>query len=171
MCGTAAALSRAQSLNVRYAGPALAPSTRYFWRVKVWDAAGKPYPESEIGWWETGLLTQDAWRAGWIGYETAEEAAVRNAPAMWIASPDAKALAAEKGAEQHFAYRTMVTLDKPVRHATLVRDGTGHGFSVGEWRAGADGRSVSAVEADAVEEVCARGRDGQAGERRQHDRD
>ena len=39
-------IASAQSLNVRYAGPALQPSTRYFWRVKVWDAAGKPYPES-----------------------------------------------------------------------------------------------------------------------------
>ena len=35
-------------------------------------------------------------RQAWIGYETAEEAAVRHAPAMWITSPDAKALAAEK---------------------------------------------------------------------------
>jgi alpha-L-rhamnosidase len=108
-----------QSLNVAYKGPAVAAGTRYFWCVKVWDAAGKPYAESEISWWETGLLKQDAWKARWVGYETAEEAAVRHAPAVWIASPDAKGLAADKAAEQHFAYRQTVTLAKPVRKAAL----------------------------------------------------
>ena len=50
-------------------------------------------------------MTRKHWRAQWIGYETAEEAAVRHAPAAWIANPDAKALDAEKTSEQHFAYR------------------------------------------------------------------
>jgi alpha-L-rhamnosidase len=116
-------IASGNSLNIRYEGPAVAPSTRYFWRVKVWDAAGKPYPASETGWWETGLLKQDGWRAGWIGYETAEEAAVRRAPAVWLANPDAKALAAEKGVEQRFAYRATVTLAKPVRRAALYATG------------------------------------------------
>jgi alpha-L-rhamnosidase len=111
------------SLNVLYAGPAIAASSRYFWLVKVWDTAGMPYAESETNWWETGLLSQDAWRGQWIGFETAEEAAVRRASAMWIASPDAKALAAEKGTEQHFAYRATVTLDKPVLRAALHATG------------------------------------------------
>ena len=107
--------------------PAVAASTRYFWRVKVWDTAGKAYPESEMRWWETGLLTQDAWRAGWIGYETAEEAAVRHAPAKWVTSPDAEELAKQKSDEERFAYRTTVTLDEAgaARHA--VCDGRGHG--------------------------------------------
>lgn len=108
-----------QSMNVVYAGPALKPSTRYFWRVQVWDTAGKPYPASEIGWWETGLMTQEAWRAQWIGYETPEEATVRSATSSWITNPDANALAQEKQKEQHFAYRTTVTLAKPVKSATL----------------------------------------------------
>jgi len=112
-----------QALNVVYKGPAVAAGTRYFWCVKVWDAAGKPYAASEIGWWETGLLKQEAWRAQWVGFETAEEAAVRKAPAAWIANPDAKALAEEKGTEQHFAYRQTVTLAKPVRHAALYATG------------------------------------------------
>ena len=104
--------------------PALQPSTRYFWLVKVWDAAGKPYAESETSWWETGLLKQEAWRGQWIGYETPEEAAVRHAPAVWIASPEAKALAAEKRSEEHFAYRPTVTLDnKPVLRAALQATG------------------------------------------------
>ncbi len=108
-----------QSMNVSYQGPALKPSTRYFWRVKVWDAAGKVYPESATGWWETGLLNQNAWHGSWIGYETPEEAAVRHAPAQWIANPDFKTLAVEKTPEQRFAYRSAVKLDKAVRHAAL----------------------------------------------------
>jgi len=112
-----------QSLNVLYAGSALQPSTRYYWRVTVWDAAGKPYPSSPASWWETGLLSQNNWRAAWIGYETAEEDAVRHAPAAWIANPDAKALAVEKLPEQHFAFRKIVTLDKPVRRAALYATG------------------------------------------------
>jgi len=112
-----------QSLNVRYRGPALHPSKRYFWRVRVWDVSGSLYPGSAASWWETGLLEQKAWQAGWIGYETDEEATVRNAPSEWIASPDAKELAGEKSAEQHFAYRATVTLGKPARRAILYATG------------------------------------------------
>jgi alpha-L-rhamnosidase len=113
-----------QSVGVPYAGAAPAPSTRYYWKVLIWDQAGEPAPESPVSWWETGLLKQ-TWRAQWIGYETAEEAAVRHAPAAWIASPDqipmpdAQALPAGKPAEQHVAFRQSVTLNKPVHSATL----------------------------------------------------
>ena len=113
-----------QSVEVPYAGAAIAPSTRYYWKVLVWDQEGKPAPESPVSWWESGLLKQ-GWRAQWIGFETAEEAAVRRAPAAWIASPDriakpeAQALPAGKPLEQHVAYRQTVTLAKPVLHATL----------------------------------------------------
>lgn len=112
-------IQSAQSLNVTYAGPPVAASTRYFWRVKVWGGAGSAYPASETTWWETGLLRQAAWHAEWVGYETPEEVAVRHAPAKWIVNPDAKLLAPEKGSAQHFAYRSAVRLLKPVRRATL----------------------------------------------------
>jgi alpha-L-rhamnosidase len=112
-------IKSSQSMNVVYAGPALMPSARYFWRVQVWNAAGKPYSASEVSWWETGLLSQDAWHAQWIGYETPEEATVRNAGSAWITSPDAKALAQEKQKQQHFAYRATLILPKPVLSATL----------------------------------------------------
>jgi alpha-L-rhamnosidase len=111
------------SLNVKYAGPEFKPGTRYFWRVKVWNLNGKPYPEAASSSWETGLLKQDGWHASWIGYETAEEAAVRHASAAWIASPDAKVLDDEKSSEQHTAYRQTVTLAKPVKSATLYATG------------------------------------------------
>jgi alpha-L-rhamnosidase len=112
-----------QSLNVRYAGPALQPSTRYFWQVKVWDAAGKPYPVSAASWWETGLFQQENWRGQWIGFETPEEDAVRHAPAVWITSSEPGSLTAGNTDEEHIAYRQTITLTKPVRSAALFAAG------------------------------------------------
>ncbi len=37
-----------KSFGVVYAGPALTASTRYYWRVEVWDKDGKPYPASDV---------------------------------------------------------------------------------------------------------------------------
>jgi alpha-L-rhamnosidase len=108
-----------QSLNVKYAGPALAPSTRYYWQVKLWDAAGNAYPASEPGWWETALLKPENWQARWISFETPEEDAVRHASAAWIANSDAKNADTAKHGEQRFAYRKTVSLDKTVQSATL----------------------------------------------------
>ena len=116
-----------QSLNVRYAGPALKPSHRYTWRVKVWteheNAPAAATPVTAESTWETGLLHQEAWRAEWIGYETAEEDAVRHAPAVWITSSEARASDANNLEEKHLAFRQSVTLDKPVAHAVLFATG------------------------------------------------
>jgi alpha-L-rhamnosidase len=116
-------ITSAQSLNVRYAGLALRPSTRYFWRVEVWDATGNPYAESAVSWWETGLLKQANWRGHWIGFETPEEDAVRHALAEWITSPETESLSAEKAGEGRIAYRLTITLSKPVHSATLFAAG------------------------------------------------
>ncbi len=113
----------AQSLNVRYTGPALKASTRYWWSVKVWGAGGKPYSAMVASWFETGLMSKDAWKAQWIGFETKEESEVRHAPAAWIASPDPQAMTTAKDAESRVAYRVEVTLDKPVKTATLYATG------------------------------------------------
>jgi len=79
-------MASGQSLNVSYGGPELKPSTRYSWCVKGWGADGKAYAAGETGWFETGLISQDAWKSQWIGYETPEEATVRHEPAEWIAN-------------------------------------------------------------------------------------
>ena len=111
-----------QSLNVAYKGPALKPSTRYWWRVTVWNG-DKDYAERDISWWETGLLTEGGWRGGWIGYETPEEAAVRGAASIWVMSPEAKTVAQVKSAEERFDYRTTLKLAGPVRKAMLYATG------------------------------------------------
>ncbi|MBI3957371.1 MAG: glycoside hydrolase family 78 protein [Chloroflexi bacterium] len=55
-----------RSQHIAYAGPDLAPSTRYFWQARVWDDTGNDSGWSEAAWWETGLLSPANWRAGWI---------------------------------------------------------------------------------------------------------
>src|SRR5690349_14365884 len=58
------------SLNIPYNGESLKPTTRYTWKVTVWDQQNKP--ASASSWFETGLMDSDpglrAWDgATWIG--------------------------------------------------------------------------------------------------------
>ena len=51
-----------KSLNICYAGPALAPSTRYYWKVTVWNNKTGEEASTEKAFFETGLLSD-----GWSG--------------------------------------------------------------------------------------------------------
>jgi alpha-L-rhamnosidase len=51
--------------SVLYAGGALVASTRYRWQVEVKDAVDEGVTETE-SWFETGLLTPEAWTAHWL---------------------------------------------------------------------------------------------------------
>jgi len=55
-----------ESVNRVYAGPALKPSQRYFWRVRVWDEAGAESAWSNASYFEMGLLSPNDWQAKWI---------------------------------------------------------------------------------------------------------
>ena len=116
-------IASGQSVGVAYAGAPLAPTTRYFWRVLVWDKDGKRYSPSAAAWWETGLMGKAAWKAKWIGYQSWSEAAVRAANARWVTTPETAALAkmsaSTKVTHEDVAYRLPVTLDKPIRDAVL----------------------------------------------------
>lgn len=53
---------------VEYAGKPLHPFHRYFWTVRVWDAAGQASAWSEPAHWTTALLQPADMRGGWIAY-------------------------------------------------------------------------------------------------------
>lgn len=107
-----------RSVGIAYGGAPLKASTRYVWRVRVWRA-GVAQPDTASSWWETGLMSEEAWKASqWIGYETGEETAERHAKAQWTTS--ATALGA---GEQHYGYRATVQLHKPVKSAALFATG------------------------------------------------
>ncbi|MFF7933969.1 alpha-L-rhamnosidase [Streptomyces sp. NPDC007940] len=59
-------IDSADSVAVRYAGPALHASTRYHWTVQVWDEHGRRLPGPPPARFETGLLGTDG-VTGWDG--------------------------------------------------------------------------------------------------------
>lgn len=66
LCWDTGRMETSQSLHVKYAGGALRPCTRYYWRVMAWDELGQPTEWSDTAEWETGLGTPDAWQGDWI---------------------------------------------------------------------------------------------------------
>ncbi len=113
-------ISSDQSIDVAYQGPELKPSTRYYWRVLVWDKDGKPYPASDASWWETGLLDQSNWKAKWISYEEPEEKAVRESGATWLVNEDTKVTALE---DTHYDFRLRFRAPENVIRAALYVTG------------------------------------------------
>lgn len=56
-----------QTTHIPYAGPPLQSRQRVRWKVRAWDAAGKPSPWSAWAAFEMGLLDRSEWVAQWIG--------------------------------------------------------------------------------------------------------
>ena len=55
-----------QLVHIRYTGKTLYSRQRVFWRVTVWDENGTR-TDSDITWFEMGLLDRNDWKAQWIG--------------------------------------------------------------------------------------------------------
>lgn len=72
-----------RSINVEYGGKELAPATSYTWKVRVWDAEGKPSAWSRPATFSTGL---NEWSAKWIGHDDADPPAVFG-EAQWVWFP------------------------------------------------------------------------------------
>ncbi|MFZ5429915.1 MAG: glycoside hydrolase family 78 protein [Bacteroidota bacterium] len=55
-----------QSVHLEYSGKPLNSGEAVYWKVRVWDAEGKPTAWSEAATWEMGLLNPADWQASWI---------------------------------------------------------------------------------------------------------
>jgi alpha-L-rhamnosidase len=56
-----------ESVQIPYAGAALKSSQAVFWKVRVWDAAGRASAWSRPATWTMGILAAGDWHAQWIG--------------------------------------------------------------------------------------------------------
>jgi alpha-L-rhamnosidase len=106
-----------ESVGIAYNGPALESRKRYYWKVRVWDAAGNPADSTEDAWWEMGLLRAEDWRAKWITLKNPEEDADRkNIRWIWVKGRDALAEVPQSSAR----FRMSVKLSGKPSAAVLV---------------------------------------------------
>ncbi|GAA2631725.1 alpha-L-rhamnosidase [Paractinoplanes durhamensis] len=88
-----------QSVDVAYGGPALTSNKRYFWRVRVWDAQGRPSPWSAAATFDTGLFDPATeWQAGFIGAPVTENLTGAN----WIWYPEGDPATSAPAATRYF---------------------------------------------------------------------
>lgn len=59
-------ISSAEIFQIEYDGQTLAPASRYYWKVRVWDENDRPSSWSDPAEYTTGLLGPGGWRARWI---------------------------------------------------------------------------------------------------------
>ncbi|MBB2147632.1 glycoside hydrolase family 78 protein [Pedobacter gandavensis] len=56
-----------KSVNlINYQGQALAPFTKYFWAVELWDKDGKPSSAPVVASFEMGMMKMENWKGTWI---------------------------------------------------------------------------------------------------------
>ena len=105
-----------ESVDIAYRGPALESRHRYYWKVRVWDAAGQTSESGESSWWETGLMHPEDWKAKWIAWKNPEDQADREGIRwIWVKGQDALAVVPKASA----AFRVSVTLKEKPRDAEL----------------------------------------------------
>ena len=109
--------SSGESVDMAYRGPALESRHRYYWKVRVWDAAGQTSESAESAWWETGLLHREAWKARWIAWKNPEDQADREGIRwIWLKGQDALAVVPKTSA----TFRVSLTLKEKPRDAALL---------------------------------------------------
>jgi alpha-L-rhamnosidase len=86
-------IDSAESVGIAYHGSPLQSQRRYYWKVRVWDAAGQISESVEKAWWETGLMKGEDWKAKWIRWNNHEDEADRKS-VRWIWVKGQEALAA-----------------------------------------------------------------------------
>lgn len=61
-----------ETIQHEYENNNLQAETKYFWKVKIWDDNGNEY-ESQVATFETAFLSENEWKAAWIGKGPAKE--------------------------------------------------------------------------------------------------
>jgi alpha-L-rhamnosidase len=141
-----------QSIQVRYAGKALASEQECFWKVRVWDSEGKPSAWSEPAHWTMGLLNPSDWHGKWIGLdEPAAENPTKKVlgDAQWIWFPEGQPDKAAPVGTRYFRKAITLPADRTVKQATLffTADNSGEFFINGQ-KAGAASDFHSAARFD-----------------------
>ena len=111
-----AKVDSAESVGIVYRGPDLESRKRYYWKVRVWDAAGQ-VSESADAWWEMGLLQANDWKAKWIRWDNPENKADRDGIRwIWVPGQNVRSVVPKTTG----TFRVSVKLSAKPREALLV---------------------------------------------------
>ena len=102
-----------QTLHVPYGGSALSSYQQCWWKVRAWDAAGRPTEWSKAGYWSMGILSADQWQGKWLGYVEP------------YSEEDAKAKGTWKQTAPSPMFRKSFNLKKGINRASLYICGLG----------------------------------------------
>jgi alpha-L-rhamnosidase len=72
-CWDSGKVFSADTVNLSYAGATLVSGGEYFWKVRVWDRAGRASGWSKPARWTMGLLKPADWHGQWIGLDQGEK--------------------------------------------------------------------------------------------------
>jgi len=63
-------VSSSENSGLAYSGPALSSKTKYFWKVRTWDKIGKPCADSEVYFFQTGIMDAKDLKGQWVWEDT-----------------------------------------------------------------------------------------------------
>ncbi len=115
-----------QSIQVVYGGKPLQSGVRAFWKVQVWDQAGRPSGWSEAAHWSMGLLQPGDWKATWIGRDETGVQKPKDSPfsllekAQWIWFPAGDPAKAAPAGARFFRATIEIPAGRTIRRALLV---------------------------------------------------
>ena len=116
-----------ETTQIAYAGKTLVSEQECFWKVRWWDRAGSASPYSKPAWWKMGLLSQDLWKARWIGKEALPEGSSPAGPlgtGKWVWYPEGNPAVGAPTATRYFRRILTLAADREVKSAlfTLTAD-------------------------------------------------
>lgn len=137
-----------QSHLVQYAGKPLVSRQQCYWKVRVWDQAGRASAWSAPASWSLGLLHPTDWRGHWIGKDEDEKAATL-AGVSWIWYPEGKPEQSAPVATRYFRRTFDLPTDRVVKQAELLLAGDNEfACAVNAQHAGAGGSFKAATSMD-----------------------
>ena len=107
-----------QSIIVPYAGKSLVSREACFWKVRVWDAAGKPSAWSKPALWSMGILSADEWHAKWIGLDGVE-ANRAISDTSWIWYPEGAPQLGAPVETNYFRRVITIPVERKITRATI----------------------------------------------------
>ncbi|HET7625075.1 MAG TPA: family 78 glycoside hydrolase catalytic domain [Verrucomicrobiae bacterium] len=111
-----------QSIQVFYDGKTLESGEDCFWKVRVWDADGKPSGWSEPARFSMGLLRDSDWHAQWIGLD-AETKTNWLSGTSWIWFPEGEPAKSAPVGQRYFRRTFALPSDREVMRARVLLTG------------------------------------------------